>query len=1000
MNLDDIMFREGGDGGEEENECANCGALDEFYVNPNGSTICGVCHSQSQVTAQVEQMDYDEMQATGFGNFRNIRVHWRGLAYNKTARVSVHDYNKSVAPPSLEACLKGLQFVLRNAAKQTAEVAGLQNNDNDTMAKDFLRVVGDIWFGYLEMWRLAADFYREMFPDLRLRMRDFFFKQPELLLLDRTLEEAREKTKSAPAEGENAAGDGVLAGATKEEQDKGGKKSGSEVKKKGGGRADPSKKRKRVSFGGTQSQSQTQSTSFFDGFDNSGSEDEDETDHPANPSDTVPSTSDVDSAAPPGVLKTEGHTYGANTKDTSASNDTDTTTINRMKGYKTLFETQAVEALGKAQTQAFKVSNPCLKASRNRTIRLTVIPYVEQLITQHNREKNQHTNKKKKSDKVGDQDDDAKKSDSHNDGEEENQTADNIDTTQQQEEMIDKAKAYCYVLLLQPSLQFCMTCLFTALLECRAGVTSAMFLQWIATGKIQLLNTYARLPKHLQSSLVHMQHCFTLWAFPSVESLEFDTALLQEIVKYHRRVGGIHINRSKEEGSVSSSGNSNTEMNIDRQNDNAMSPNNHQTAAASSSLAISKNATLTSIAKSLCLVVTTEKKESPINAPLMAARLVSRLGLPQQVLLYAYGLMGVEVDAEVVASTKQEENANADSDDDTAMREWLPPPLARAQVADLTQREEVIAVVLVACKLCKEMDLSSSSSWSVHNTALLQPPSKKLPPDSSAAAGTSATTTANTAAAPSAIPYTEQQMRYIGNGPTLDHYLSFLQEGPFHGLAIEKSFEPAMNWVQREIKASQSSDSAEAASINEEEAPRDDATLSSQQRVFPHTAIAGLSYPWVTTASKRNDENHTDYKAERQRKSSARSGAGGSSEEVGEGTQADEEDLLLMDSSSKRSDASVATGSSHHKNNPPPQQQQGQGVYIAYFSEGDEHKNRPKHPKYTLLNEYICRSEYVMPSETDRLVEELERELIAHFTSTEQLENGNDVVFHNCNQVE
>ena len=224
--------------------CQNCGAVDDYYHDDaaGGLATCSHCFTQSQsFEALQEELDYEDTQGLAArnrdGTLKTVHRHDRRSrsgtnadGSNRTGRppVPLADCDQTQKPPSLEACLKGLQAVLQNSCKimcfelmaititipteelqsNTADsnTVGSDESDHDSAIlrnnatnhkvsnvhkKELYRQVSKalkvLWKAYLLSWKEGADFYSSLYPQIRFALRDKFLDGNYLKILYRTL---------------------------------------------------------------------------------------------------------------------------------------------------------------------------------------------------------------------------------------------------------------------------------------------------------------------------------------------------------------------------------------------------------------------------------------------------------------------------------------------------------------------------------------------------------------------------------------------------------------------------------------------------------------------------------------------------------------------------------------------------------------------------------------------------------------------------------------------
>ena len=139
------------------------------------------------------------------------------------------------------------------------------------------------------------------------------------------------------------------------------------------------------------------------------------------------------------------------------------------------------------------------------------------------------------------------------------------------------------------------------------------------------------------------------------------------------------------------------------------------------------------------------------NVPLMAARMVRALGLQQQVLDNALALMG---GSEAAKASIKEEGGSEKNDEASESQKFAIPALKCAALGNLYTPLDVASVIIVACKCCPGWENWRISTRSCEGVT---------DPDQLT----------------SFVPWNEQHLCLLENGPSVDHYLNFLQSSGF-----------------------------------------------------------------------------------------------------------------------------------------------------------------------------------------------------------------------------
>jgi len=706
-------------------ECATCGSVGCFYESTDGYQVCSVCLTQSQSMSQIEVMDDFALNGIGLSNVKIRKSFGGGPRKCKSPML----YDRSAPPPSVQKCLEGFQHILRLAALSTAEVAGL-----GFMKEDFVGTVKKIWIKYLEMWRLGANHYNNLIPDLRLSISDFFMSRHDLWRLDlhRDFEtgiwtgketnsepDIDEKVRMKDYESTHASDDADAMSQEKIAYN-------SKAQEVMGG---PPRKRARTSIG------ESTDKLYYD-----------ENSHKLESINRVHWHESVPEPLTTQFKKEFGekdHLLSkckdqpdiSSTKGEPKKDTTEDRQLNRINGYRTHFCIEAEKLFGLPHIQAYRKEKGIrtLKGKRQPRIRDKIVPILRKMLR------------------------DASKNRKYSECE------------------MKRFKVYFYVLLLSPSMSFIVVCLYTALLQCRAGVTSGMLLKWVASGRINCSMTFQFLPERLRTILQPVKMFFCMFNFPTYYTIERDSALLQEVLNFKNDTAD--INSNLDDGKI-------RPLNL-----NGVKTSDEQSAPS-----------------------VDDGYETRINAPVMAARLSQLFGFSNEVLRYAYSLMGL---------APSHDSTGLDSDD-KINNEWLPPALPSASLQKITQREEVLAVLVVAWKLCN--DQHTLSDLPLCNEELKA--SKVNPTFQTKELGTRY------------VPFVDKQMKYIGNGPTFSKFLSYLEEVPFRCAQREEHHESSFQWSEKDLHCSTMHSSS----------------LDIRERVIPNVVVAGLANPYEEW-SKIVDQN-------------------------------------------------------------------------------------------------------------------------------------------------
>lgn len=152
-------------------------------------------------------------------------------------------------------------------------------------------------------------------------------------------------------------------------------------------------------------------------------------------------------------------------------------------------------------------------------------------------------------------------------------------------------------------------------------------------------------------------------------------------------------------------------------------------------------------------------------------------------------------------SSKQDKNENDSKDKiNHYTSDWVPPSLQLAQLDHLTCPTHILAIIIIACKLCpdwetwtfkhsvmidmeQKIDASKESIRSEVGTPLskmIEKPSQKLLPPHNY------------------VPYKEHNLQYISNGSSLTNFANFATNVFYPRFEIKQSFKKIVSWLESE----------------------------------------------------------------------------------------------------------------------------------------------------------------------------------------------------------
>ncbi|KAL7463707.1 hypothetical protein ACHAXS_004064 [Conticribra weissflogii] len=151
--------------------------------------------------------------------------------------------------------------------------------------------------------------------------------------------------------------------------------------------------------------------------------------------------------------------------------------------------------------------------------------------------------------------------------------------------------------------------------------------------------------------------------------------------------------------------------------------------------------------------------KSLYNVPLLAFRMVKDFGMDQEVLDKVMSLMGVNRDNELHASENDSDNIKKSNGSKSI------PDLKIAHYESLFTPLHIAAVIVVACKLCPGWE-----TWKI---------TRRFPDEMN----DSNTRKTHPKVVPF-IPWNVPQLQLLGNGPSLEQYLKFMEQIAFNKLVV------------------------------------------------------------------------------------------------------------------------------------------------------------------------------------------------------------------------
>ncbi|KAG7359050.1 hypothetical protein IV203_015639 [Nitzschia inconspicua] len=198
--------------------CRNCGSRDAYLDETTNDIICNVCFTQSQthVDSSQQQFDYDDaFNMAHKGRDGRIQPTKTKAPQTKTigSRAKpLSDYDNTRKQPSLAECLQGFQTILQASCKivcrdllplpnirKNVENTGGDNSDHTDdeytaqkiqkrqATKRVLNTVRNLWKAYLWSWHEGAEYYGNLYPQVRFSFRDCFLQSHIKGMLYQTL---------------------------------------------------------------------------------------------------------------------------------------------------------------------------------------------------------------------------------------------------------------------------------------------------------------------------------------------------------------------------------------------------------------------------------------------------------------------------------------------------------------------------------------------------------------------------------------------------------------------------------------------------------------------------------------------------------------------------------------------------------------------------------------------------------------------------------------------
>ncbi|KAL7489050.1 hypothetical protein ACHAW6_014635 [Cyclotella cf. meneghiniana] len=349
-------------------------------------------------------------------------------------------------------------------------------------------------------------------------------------------------------------------------------------------------------------------------------------------------------------------------------------------------------------------------------------------------------------------------------------------------------------LKIQPSLTLLLSILHLALMHLQTGIAPYHLTAWVANGLLpHALNGYALLPLKLKDRMVTIKKFFIKSVVPPADVVDDLAFLVAAAIGWY---GGT---RSFDDGDMP------------RHHDDEVNQETSSNASDSGSSRKRKHSSLqlaaTSIASSRKRVHGKDNgkdsnpksytNQSLYNVPLLTARMVQDLDFGQEVLNNALALMGLKL--KPAADAKYEDGEN-----DTTYHHVLSLP--SASLNKLYTPLHVASVIVVACKLCHKWE-----TWKIRNLH------------------------SDTSNSVEFVPWNDTELHLLGNGPTLDYYVDFLENTALNGLECSGNVARFFESIERVVTSQ--SDKKQYVTVSE---PRKSLI---DTKVMPNHLLSGAPNP-------------------------------------------------------------------------------------------------------------------------------------------------------------
>jgi hypothetical protein len=439
----------------------------------------------------------------------------------------------------------------------------------------------------------------------------------------------------------------------------------------------------------------------------------------------------------------------------------------------------------------------------------------------------------------------------------------------------DRGRLEC-ALVLKPSMRLIVCLLWMA--TSRAGVTAEQVLNWIANGAIPLQNAFRHcFNEEDRIALKLVAGAFCLKTLPSAHEIESLACKIAVACSFTSFSPPQEKSKQDE-----SPGGEKAELKQTKRK---------------------RKRTRLEARPDFCFV-------TPESVPLMTARLIRDLGFGKRVFDYALALMGFETTA--------------------PPQSWLPAPLEQARPENLWSQAHVLAVIVVACKMVPGWETRPYPTDRAGKTPLLSEDS-----------GFAKTSERQKTLAPRDrfVPYNDQHIRFLENGPSLEGYVDFVEENIFTEEASDGPIFP-------EFTARLKADKPKTDAVEQDS--HDDTTAA----VLPNPILFGARNPNQPRKMWRKQKYHSW-------------------------------NLSLENSRAKWSDANALNEYVVYTD------RQSHALVTQHIQEGHRNSSirltpEPFHPHYATLIEYMSYKTSVKPSKIHCVVSKLDEEVLEHAKKLER----------------